>query len=79
MFQFVVAIKKAPIQSINYHMERGDFERWLSQVLGDGELAKAVAVLYRQRLAGETLRENLINVVDARLSKLEVIAGKEKV
>lgn len=79
MFQFVVAIKKAPIQSIDYHMERGDFERWLSQVLGDDELAKAVAVLYRQRLVGETLRENLINVVDARLSKLEAFAGKEKV
>ncbi len=75
IFEFVDAIKNVPIRSIEYHMERGDFERWLSQVLGDDELAKSIALLNKQGLVGETLRKNLIHIVEARLEKLGAITN----
>ncbi|MCK4933913.1 hypothetical protein KAS06_04510, partial [Candidatus Bathyarchaeota archaeon] len=67
--------KNVPIRSIEYHMERGDFERWLSQVLGDDELAKSIALLNKQGLVGETLRKNLIHIVEARLEKLGALTN----
>jgi len=73
---FTRALSHIPVQSLQYHMERGDFERWLSQVIGDKKLAEKVASLSVDKLAGEALRRKLVAVVKARLRQLEELAEK---
>jgi len=79
LFEFAKALKGVSIQSLQYHMERGDFERWLSQVLGDRKLAQRIGSIAKEKLVGETLRKRLVAVVDARLKQLEALAAKGKV
>jgi alpha-amylase len=40
LHEFYSALKNIEASSIEYHIERGDFERWLSQVVGDDTLAE---------------------------------------
>lgn len=77
--ELVAVIERVPSQSIKYHIERGDLERWLSQVLGDSGLAKAVAALSKKRLSEKLLQQNLFHIIETRLEKLRVVAGKDSV
>jgi len=79
LFEFARALRNVPTQSIQYHVERADFERWLSQVLGDKKLAEKVGALAVEKLVGESLRKRLVAVVEARLRQLESLAAKDKV
>ncbi len=65
-------ILMASAGSLEFHLNRGDFEKWFEGI-GDGELAKKVALLNQKKLVGEQLREKLHEIVASRcavLSKL---------
>lgn len=79
MFEFARALNMVTIQSLKYHTERGDFERWLSQVLGDKKLAEKISSITSEKLVGKTLRKRLVTVVEARVKQLESLAAKGKV
>ena len=79
MFEFARALNMVTIQSLKYHTERGDFERWLSQVLGDKKLAEKISSMTSEKLVGKTLRKRLVAVVEARVKQLESLAAKGKV
>jgi len=51
-------------------MARGDFERWLLQVIGDEELAHKVSRLSRIK-DGELLRVKLLEKIKKRIRELE--------
>lgn len=76
LFEFVGALKNVPVQSLQYHMERGDFERWLSQVLGDKKLAERIKSVAEEKLIGKTLQKELVTVVEVRVKQLEAIVAK---
>ncbi len=78
LYEFFAALNKVPLQSLQYHMERGDFERWVSQVLGDKKLAEQISALPKERLKGEALRRRLLATVEARVKYLEDLTAKEK-
>lgn len=52
----------APDDVVNYHMERGDFDRWVSQVIGDTKLAKEIR--------GINAASDLQTAVQKRVEKL---------
>ncbi len=79
MFEFAEALKTMNVKSINYHFERGDFESWLSQVIGDKKLAQRINSITDENLSGERLRERLVRIVDGRIKQLEVLAAKGEV
>ena len=72
---FANKIEKADVQSIQFHMGRGDFVAWFNG-LGDMELAKEVAVLKEKNLAGEDLRRQLHEIVEQRYIALAALAGQ---
>lgn len=49
--EFVAAVGVVPITSLAHHLERGDFSRWASDVIGDAVLAAGLRKL--ERLAGD--------------------------
>lgn len=57
------------IQSIRYHFDRGDFQKWIRTTIGDEELANRVGSLENNRSDEAILRE-LTEVLQKRLAEL---------
>jgi hypothetical protein len=72
---FANKIEKADVESIQFHMKRGDFEAWLNG-LGDQELARKVALLKTKNMVGEDLRRQLYEIVEQRYLTLAKLAGQ---
>ncbi|MCJ7761954.1 hypothetical protein MUP38_00680 [Candidatus Bathyarchaeota archaeon] len=62
---FCDKILKISVDSIEFHLNRGDFESWFTG-LGDVELARKTALLKEKRLVGEELRIRLHGIVENR-------------
>jgi alpha-amylase len=68
--EFRSALKVIEIESIEFHVARGDFERWIKQVVGDETLANRLKDLPKEKLSGVTLRNRVVNVVERRINEL---------
>ena len=73
---FLEKLEKVPLKSIDFHFERGDFERWIRETLGDGCLADEMSKIDRTVL-GEELRASIQTVVEKRLEELKIAAMTE--
>ena len=67
---FLASIKKVNIESLNFHVKRGDFEKWILDILKDEKLAKEIEKLKNQKLHGEALRNRLHRTVSDRYNEL---------
>ncbi len=74
--EFYSILKKIDISSVRFHMERGDFERWLRQIVGDDKLADELAGLSNQKLRGEVLRRRILATLERRIKGLKGITDK---
>jgi hypothetical protein len=68
-------ILKVEAGSIDFHMNRGDFEAWFTG-LGDVELAKKAALLKQKKIVGEELRTRLQEIVKNRCIALANVAER---
>lgn len=66
---FYEKVPKLAIGSIEFHLNRGDFEEWF-KCLGDPELAKITALLKARKISGEELRIRLGEIVENRYMTL---------
>lgn len=71
LWEYREAVRDVPVDSLQYHLTRGDFERWLMTVLHDDELARQMHKLSRRSLAGEALRQALLEAVVQRYDELD--------
>lgn len=67
--EFAEKIRKIDARALEFHFHRRDFERWVTQALGDMRLAKEINELRKQNPVGETLRGKLCHVVLKRLAE----------
>ncbi len=58
-------------ESIDFHLGRGDFEKWIDGTLGDKTLAKQVAELRVKGLKGDRARTELSIVISKRIVTLK--------
>lgn len=70
LFTFLKELEAINLQSIRYHFQRGDFQRWIRTTLGDAELAERIDKLDRQ-ISDENLRKELIEILKRRLTELQ--------
>lgn len=68
--QFSEILKTVDLKSIEFHLQRGDFEKWL-RFLGDDILALQLARIRKKAPQGEKLREKMCDVVSKRVEKLK--------
>jgi len=54
--EFLEKVKQIDVKSLEFHLYRGDFERWIREVLGIKELAEKMDEIQKLNLKGETLR-----------------------
>ncbi|MDH5754277.1 MAG: DUF5752 family protein [Candidatus Bathyarchaeota archaeon] len=69
--EFLSVIKDVDVKSLEFHLKRGDFGKWIRLSIGDGELAERVGKLRDVGLKGDDLRRRLYNVVSERCRELE--------
>jgi hypothetical protein len=55
--------------SVNFHLQRGDFQKWIEDTLEDDELAKRVSLI-KSTLSAEDLRKELLAIVQTRVTEL---------
>lgn len=64
--EFMEKIKEVNVKSLEFHLYRGDFEKWMTEVLEDKELSEEVERLEKLNLTGSTLRNQLYLIVSKR-------------
>lgn len=74
LWEFREVIKEVPLIALQHHLDRGDFEMWLQGVLHDEELARRIHKIANRNLEGETLRQELLEVVIHRYEELDSLA-----
>jgi hypothetical protein len=66
MEEFYSFIKQVIVDSLEFHLYRGDFENWLKDVFKDSELAEAFGALKTEEVKGEDLRKALVKAIYAK-------------
>lgn len=69
--EFIQKIKDIDIKSLEFHLYRQDFEKWISQTLGDKRLAYEIRTLRSQNVVGNALRDRLHFIVSRRYKELK--------
>lgn len=73
---FCDQILKVDVGSIEFHVNRGDFEAWFAG-LGDNELARKALFIREQKISGEELRRKVYEIVKNRCEELAKIRGTQ--
>ena len=68
--EFMEKINEVNVKSLEFHLYRGDFEKWIAEVLEDKDLAEYVQKLQKLSLAGDRLRIQLYTTVSRRYNHL---------
>lgn len=68
--EFSEKIKEVNSKSLEFHLNRGDFEKWVDEVLGDAGLAERIRELRNQKLVGDQLQDQLYSTVLKRYNEL---------
>ncbi len=74
--EFYSTLKTIDISSIRFHMERGDFERWIRQVVGDDKLADELISISHKKWRGEVLRKRILVTIERRIKELKGITDE---
>ena len=69
--EFVNKVREVNVKSLEFHLYRGDFEKWVAEVLEDRELAEEIKSLKNLKPVGDALRSQLHLIVSKRFEKLE--------
>ena len=68
--EFAAKIREVETSSLEFHLYRGDFEKWADEVLEDSELTKRISAVKLLEPVGNALRDQLDFVVTKRLEEL---------
>jgi DNA-binding transcriptional ArsR family regulator len=74
LLDFCDKIAKIHLDSVEFHLSRGDFEAWFTG-RGDEELTKRIMLLKKKKTSGEELRKILREMVEVRCSGLTKMVG----
>jgi hypothetical protein len=69
------SIKTIEAASLEFHMNRGDFEKWVT-MLGDETLSKQIINLKRDEFHGDKMRKRLLQITRLRLGYLRKLADE---
>jgi hypothetical protein len=69
MVEFAEKLQIVPIQSVTFHFQRQDFQKWFKNTVGDEELAKRIDQI--KAFQDEDLRKELSETVQNRIAELQ--------
>ncbi|MGC8939686.1 MAG: DUF5752 family protein [Candidatus Bathyarchaeia archaeon] len=68
--EFMEKVNEVNVKSLEFHLQRGDFEKWINEVLEDAKLAEEIGRLRTTNIAGESLRNQLYMTLARELRRL---------
>lgn len=68
--EFMEKLPFLDVKSVEFHVYRGDFEKWVIEVLGDDKLVEEIEGLHKSGLRGEQLRNQLRVLISRRYQQL---------
>jgi hydroxymethylpyrimidine pyrophosphatase-like HAD family hydrolase len=71
LWDFRMLLQSVSVDALHYHLQRGDFERWVRTIFRDAELAHRLGKLARRQFSGEQLRQVLSTIVGERYEELD--------
>ncbi len=71
LVEFAEKLKTIDLNSIKFHLQRNDFQKWIKEVLCDDELAEKINQIKTEQLSGENLREELLQTINSRITHLK--------
>jgi DNA-binding Lrp family transcriptional regulator len=69
---FYERVGEVDVASLEFHSARGDFERWVKNVLEDPQLADELARIRASGLKGEDLRKEISEATESRYGNLKM-------
>lgn len=69
--EFVEKIREVNAKSLEFHFYRGDFGKWIAEVLEDEELAEQVRTFRDSSPIREDLKNGLYRILIERYSRLQ--------
>jgi hypothetical protein len=69
--EFANKIREVKITSLEFHLYRGDFEKWTDEVLEDDILTERISAVKHLEPLGNALRDQLDFTVSKRLEELK--------
>jgi len=63
---FYEIVKRVAVESLEFHLYRGDFENWIKTVFKDAALADGLASLKSANVKGEDLRQGILKAIAAK-------------
>ena len=69
--EFVKKIKEVDAKSLEFHLHRGDLEKWIDETLEDKELAEKIESLESLNPSRNSLRDQLYLIVSKHYEKLK--------
>lgn len=70
--EFAMKIKEIDIESLEFHFQRGDFEKWIIGIFRDKKLAEEISNLRKKSSFGESLRNQLHNIILTRSREMKI-------
>jgi hypothetical protein len=67
--EFYEAVKTVAAESLEFHVERGDFENWMNTAVEDDVFARELAALRQEELKGEVLRKQVLLALQNRFGE----------
>lgn len=71
--EFYAIIGQVSADSLEFHLLRGDFEKWAKDVLEEEKLAQRFGNLESAGLSGEELRKELLGLIEAEYGVEELL------
>jgi len=68
--EFMEKINEVNVKSLEFHLYRGDFEKWINEVLEDKNLAEEIGKLQKTGLTGDEIRNQLFTTLSKRYNYL---------
>jgi hypothetical protein len=69
--EFVKKILEVNVKSLEFHLYRGDLQKWVEGTLEDKALSEDIVKLQQSKPVGNDLRDNLYLVVSKHYEKLK--------
>ena len=66
--EFAAKLQTVPIESIVFHFQRKDFQKWITETIGDKEVAGRISV-FGKAFRAEDLRKEIVKIVQDRLTE----------
>ncbi len=68
--EFMDKINEVTVKSLEFHLYRGDFEKWIDKTLEDQELTRKIENLRTRNYSGTALKEQLYKTLNKHYEKM---------